>query len=81
MNMQTPTPSYAVVSVQTCLWATSHDGTHLVERRMPFSKVFFGTVDVVGHNMGDSYSRAISLGSGSQAAAVVPLMASWTVPC
>lgn len=46
---------------------------------MPFSKMLFGTVDVVGHNMGDSCSRAISLGSGSQAAAVVPLMASWTV--
>lgn len=36
---------------------------------MPFSKMLFGTVDVIGHDMGDSCSRAISLGSGSQAAA------------
>jgi hypothetical protein len=81
MNMHTPTPSYAVVSDQTCLRAASHGETHLMERRMPFSKMLFGTVDVVGHNMSDSYSRAISLGPGSQAAAIVPLMASWTVSC
>lgn len=32
MNMQTPTPSYAVVSVQICLRAASHGETNLVER-------------------------------------------------
>lgn len=52
------------------------NGAHLVEWRVPLPKVLFSTVDVIGHNVGDSCSRAISLGSGSQIAAIVPLMAS-----
>lgn len=49
---------------------------HLVKRGVTLPKVLLCTVDIIGHNMGDSCSRAISSGSGSQIAALVPLMAS-----
>ena len=49
---------------------------HLVERRVALSEMILGTVNVVGHDVGDSCSRAISLGSRSQMAEIIPLMAS-----
>jgi hypothetical protein len=54
---------------------------HLVEWRMALSQMLFCRVYVIGHDVGDSCSRAISSGSGSQVAVIVPLMASWTVSC
>ena len=52
------------------------DGMYLVERRVALSKKLFCAIDIIGHNMGDSCSRAISLGSGYQVAEFLPLMAS-----